>query len=42
MIIKISGVRLLNKRFDKDDKYADYKKRTSPFIPWFPKKKYEA
>ena len=39
MIIKVSGVRLLNKRFEKDDKYADYKKRTSAFIPWFPKKK---
>ena len=39
MIIKVSGVRLLNKRFEKDDKYADYKKRTSAFIPWFPRKK---
>ncbi|MBY9014993.1 MAG: DUF1295 domain-containing protein [Candidatus Lokiarchaeota archaeon] len=41
MIIKVSGVRLLNKRFEKDDKYADYKKRTSAFIPWFQKKKNE-
>ncbi len=39
MIIKVSGVRLLNKRFEKDDKYADYRRRTSAFIPWFPKKK---
>jgi steroid 5-alpha reductase family enzyme len=39
MIIKVSGVRLLNKRFERDDKYADYKRRTSAFIPWFPKKK---
>jgi steroid 5-alpha reductase family enzyme len=39
MIIKVSGVRLLNKRFEKDDKYADYRRRTSTFIPWFPKKK---
>jgi steroid 5-alpha reductase family enzyme len=39
MIIKVSGVRLLNKRFEKDDKYTDYKKKTSAFIPWFPKKK---
>ncbi len=39
MIIRVSGVRLLNKRYEGDDKYADYKKRTSAFIPWFPKKK---
>ena len=41
MIIKVSGVRLLNYRYRKDDKYADYKLRTSAFIPWFPKKKKE-
>ena len=41
MIIKVSGVKLLNKRYSKDDKYADYKRRTSAFIPWFPKKKKE-
>lgn len=39
MIIKISGVKLLNKRFEGDDEYAEYKKRTSSFIPWFPKEK---
>ena len=38
-IIKVSGVKLLNKRFEGDDEYADYKRRTSAFIPWFPKKK---
>ena len=38
MIIKVSGVRLLDKRFEKDDKYAEYKRRTSTFLPWFPKK----
>lgn len=39
MIIKVSGIRLLDKRFETDDKYADYKRRTSVFFPWFPKKK---
>jgi len=39
MIIKVSGIRLLDKRFESDEKYADYKKRTSVFFPWFPKKK---
>ena len=41
MIIKVSGVRLLNYRYRKDEKYAEYKRRTSAFIPWFPKKKKE-
>ncbi|MFW9784656.1 MAG: DUF1295 domain-containing protein [Candidatus Heimdallarchaeota archaeon] len=39
MIIKVSGIRLLDKRFEADDKYAEYKRRTSVFFPWFPKKK---
>ena len=39
MIIKVSGIKLLDKHYEGDDKYADYKKRTSTFFPWFPKKK---
>ena len=38
MIIKVSGVRLLNKRYEGDDKYTVYRKKTRAFIPWFPKK----
>jgi steroid 5-alpha reductase family enzyme len=38
-IIFISGVRLLNKIHLGDDEFAEYKRRTSTFIPWFPKKK---
>ncbi|MFW9819292.1 MAG: DUF1295 domain-containing protein [Candidatus Thorarchaeota archaeon] len=41
MIIKVSGIRLLEKHYEGDDKYADYKKRTSMFFPWFPKKKHK-
>jgi len=37
-IIKVSGVKLLDKRFEGDDAYSDYKRRTSAFFPWFPKK----
>ncbi|TFF89809.1 MAG: DUF1295 domain-containing protein [Promethearchaeota archaeon] len=37
MIINVSGVKLLNKRFEGDDKYADYKRRTSQFFPMPPK-----
>jgi steroid 5-alpha reductase family enzyme len=38
MIIKVSGVRLLDYRYRSDDKYVEYKQKTSKFIPWFPKK----
>ena len=38
-IIKVSGIKLLNKRFEGDDAYSEYKRRTSTFFPWFPKKK---
>lgn len=38
MIIKVSGIRLLDNHFKDDDKYADYKRRTSLFFPWLPKK----
>ncbi|MFX0000664.1 MAG: DUF1295 domain-containing protein [Candidatus Hodarchaeota archaeon] len=39
MIIKVSGIRLLDKRFEGDDKYAEYKRKTRVFFPWFPKEK---
>ena len=39
MIIKVSGIKLLNKHYEGDDIYTDYKRRTSLFFPWFPKKK---
>jgi steroid 5-alpha reductase family enzyme len=38
MIINVSGVKLLNKRFEGDSEYARYKRRTSQFIPLPPKK----
>lgn len=41
MIINVSGVKLLNKRFEGDSEYAKYKQRTSQFIPRPPKKKEE-
>ena len=37
-IIKVSGVKLLDKHYEGNDEYAEYKRRTSSFIPWFPKK----
>ncbi len=37
-IISVSGVRLLSKNFQGNEEYQAYQKRTSQFIPWFPKK----
>lgn len=39
LIIKVSGVALLEKTLKKDKpEYVDYVRKTSAFIPWFPKK----
>ncbi|MFX0037097.1 MAG: DUF1295 domain-containing protein, partial [Candidatus Hermodarchaeota archaeon] len=38
MIIKVSGIRLLDKHYEGDDDYTNYKKKTRLFFPWFPKK----
>jgi len=39
LIIKVSGVALLEKSLkDRKPEYAEYVRKTSSFIPWFPKK----
>ncbi len=37
LLLKVSGVTLLEKKYEGNDAYSDYKRRTSTFIPWFPK-----
>jgi steroid 5-alpha reductase family enzyme len=37
-IIKVSGIRLLDKRYNGNEEYQAYKSKTSNFFPWFPKK----
>lgn len=38
LLMKVSGVTLTEKSInERRPDYADYKKRTSPFFPWFPK-----
>lgn len=37
-IVFVSGVRLLEKKYKGREDFENYKKRTSSFIPWFPKK----
>ena len=38
LLLKVSGVTMLEKRYDGNDKYAEYKRRTSSFFP-LPRKK---
>jgi steroid 5-alpha reductase family enzyme len=38
LIIKVSGVVLLEKTLKSKPKYEEYIKNTSAFFPWFPKK----
>jgi steroid 5-alpha reductase family enzyme len=38
-IVKVSGVKLLDKRYEGNEEYQAYRRKTSKFFPWFPKKK---
>jgi len=38
LLVFVSGVPLLEKRYDNNPAYQAYKKRTTKFIPWFQKK----
>jgi steroid 5-alpha reductase family enzyme len=38
LLVKVSGVALLEKSMEKRPGFLEYKQRTSAFIPWFPRK----
>ena len=38
MILKVSGIPMLEKKYEGRKDFAEYKKKTSAFFPWFPKK----
>ena len=38
-LVFVSGVRLLEKKYKGNKAFEAYKKRTSAFIPWFPRQK---
>ena len=38
LLVKVSGVPLLEKRYAGNPEFEDYARRTSAFFPWFPKK----
>ncbi|MFO7896692.1 MAG: DUF1295 domain-containing protein [Candidatus Cloacimonadales bacterium] len=38
LLLFVSGIPLLEKKYENNPEFQDYARRTSPFIPWFPKK----
>lgn len=38
MLLRVSGVSLLEKKYEGNLEYMNYQKKTNGFIPWFPKK----
>src|SRR5579871_3335265 len=38
LILKVSGIPMLEKKMAENPDFAEYKKRTSAFLPWFPKR----
>ncbi len=41
LLLRVSGITLLEKKLSNIPEYADYQRSTSAFIPWFPKKQKE-
>ena len=39
LLLKVSGVTMLEKKYAGNEEFAAYARRTSSFFPWFPKKK---
>jgi steroid 5-alpha reductase family enzyme len=37
LLLKVSGVTMLEKKYDGNDEYSAYKRNTNSFLPWFPK-----
>ncbi len=38
LLLRVSGVTMLEKKYEGNDEYSEYKRNTSAFIPWFSKK----
>lgn len=36
-LLKVSGVAMLERKYDGNPKYAEYQRTTNAFLPWFPK-----
>lgn len=38
LILKVSGIPMLEKKYDDNIEFQEYKKRTNAFFPWFPRR----
>jgi steroid 5-alpha reductase family enzyme len=38
LILKVSGIPMLEKKMAENPDFATYKRRTNVFLPWFPKR----
>jgi steroid 5-alpha reductase family enzyme len=38
LILKVSGIPMLEKKMAENPDFADYRRRTSVFVPWIPKR----
>ena len=38
LLLRVSGITMLEKKYAGDEEFEEYAKRTSAFFPWFPKK----
>jgi steroid 5-alpha reductase family enzyme len=38
LLLRVSGVAMLEKKYAGNEEFAGYARRTSAFFPWFPKK----
>ncbi len=38
LLLRVSGVTMLEKKYEGNLEFLEYARKTSPFIPWFPKK----
>ena len=41
LLLRVSGVAMLEKKYKGNKEFEEYARRTSAFIPWFPKKMQE-
>jgi len=39
LLLKVSGIPMLEKKYKDNEEFEDYAERTSAFFPWFPKKR---
>ena len=39
LLLRVSGITMLEKKYTGNKYFEEYARKTSPFIPWFPKKK---